>query len=54
MLKKLVVVAKHFYHDEHDGRWNFFYQIMGGCFDMKKRKNFTLESTLKEYDGILM
>jgi hypothetical protein len=31
-----VAIAKHFYFDENDGHWHFFYQIMGGYFDEKE------------------
>ncbi len=33
---EIVAKAKHFYLDETDGHWQFFYQIMGGYFDEKE------------------
>ncbi len=33
---EIVAIAKHFYFDENDGHWHFFYQIMGGYFDEKE------------------
>jgi hypothetical protein len=48
-----VNTIKNLYLDEDSGHRNFFYQIMGVIL-MKKKENFTLESTPKEYDGTLM
>ncbi len=31
-----LAMAKHFYLDENDGHWHFFYQIMGAYFDEKE------------------
>ncbi len=36
--KEIMATTKHFYLDEDDDRWNFFYQIMGDYFDEKERE----------------
>ncbi len=35
---EIVAMAKHFYIDENDGHWHFFYQKMGGYFYEKEGK----------------
>ncbi len=34
--EKTMATTEHFYSDEHNGYWNFFYQIIGGYFDKEE------------------
>jgi len=36
-----MAIIEHFYLDEDDGRWNFFYQIVGDYFDEEEREFHT-------------
>lgn len=35
-IEKTMATIEHFYSNEHNGYWNFFYQIIGGYFDKEE------------------